>query len=272
MATRFAAHLLEGDHASRPAASAVPEGTLYSCSDHGLIYQSDTSAWATWATMGDDISAHTGDTTDAHDASAISIADAGNDFTATDVEGALAELQADAEAHLADGAGAHAASAISFTPAGSIAATDVQAAIEEVASEAGGGYDGTLIEYTLGADVDMPSANTAYDGPSGTPAAGTYDVIGILTVATAVNSQIHVFCGRLVNGSTVVDERDVTVYVGNDNGYPVEIVLRARVTVSGSDTLKLVALSNRAGCDIKRNPIVNGSGVNRASLLSLTKV
>lgn len=53
MTTRFADHLLEGDHASRPAASAVPTGTLYSCSTHSLIYQSDGSTtWATWATLG----------------------------------------------------------------------------------------------------------------------------------------------------------------------------------------------------------------------------
>lgn len=45
--------------------------------------------------------AHIADATDAHDASAISIVDAGNDFTATDVEGALDELQADNEAHVA---------------------------------------------------------------------------------------------------------------------------------------------------------------------------
>lgn len=44
---------------------------------------------------------HIADTSDAHDASAISILDAGNDFTATDVEGALDELQADNEAHVA---------------------------------------------------------------------------------------------------------------------------------------------------------------------------
>ena len=44
---------------------------------------------------------HIADAADAHDASAISIADAGNDFTATDVEGALDELQADNEAHVA---------------------------------------------------------------------------------------------------------------------------------------------------------------------------
>lgn len=51
--TRFIDHLLEGDHASRPAASAVPQGTLYSCTTHSLIYQSDgTSTWSTWATLG----------------------------------------------------------------------------------------------------------------------------------------------------------------------------------------------------------------------------
>lgn len=42
---------LTGDHASRPAASAVGGGSLYSCTDHDLIYQSDTSSWTTWATL-----------------------------------------------------------------------------------------------------------------------------------------------------------------------------------------------------------------------------
>lgn len=44
--------LLEGDHASRPAAADVASGALYACSTHGLIYQSDLSTWATWATLG----------------------------------------------------------------------------------------------------------------------------------------------------------------------------------------------------------------------------
>ena len=52
MATRFADHLLDGTHAARPAATAVPAGTLYSCSDHSLVYQSDGATWATWATLG----------------------------------------------------------------------------------------------------------------------------------------------------------------------------------------------------------------------------
>jgi len=87
-----------------------------------------------------ELDAHLNDTSDAHDASAISIADAANDFTATDVEGALAELQSDAETdaqnladHLADTSAAHAASAVSVNSATlSGTGTDVQASLEEI--------------------------------------------------------------------------------------------------------------------------------------------
>ena len=44
-------HLGPDTHANRPAATAVESGTLYSCSDHDLIYRSDGAAWATWATL-----------------------------------------------------------------------------------------------------------------------------------------------------------------------------------------------------------------------------
>jgi hypothetical protein len=50
--TRFADHLLTGSHASRPAGTAVPAGSLYSCTTHGLIYQSDGTTWTTYATLG----------------------------------------------------------------------------------------------------------------------------------------------------------------------------------------------------------------------------
>lgn len=166
MTTRFIEHLLEGDHGSRPAFGDVPEGTLYACSDHALIYQSDgATAWSTWATLGGDVSAHTGDTADAHDASAIS-----------------------------------------FTPAGSIAATDVQAAIEEVASEAGVGgglsddakamLNHGLLAYVAGNyydgsfDANAPAGNglnadTIYFSPFYAIEAFTADRIGVNVTAGA---------------------------------------------------------------------------------------
>lgn len=54
--TRFADHLLTGNHAGRPSASAVPAGTLYSCTTHKLIYQSDgSSTWSTYASLIGDV-------------------------------------------------------------------------------------------------------------------------------------------------------------------------------------------------------------------------
>lgn len=88
------------------------------------------------------LAAHLADTADAHDAAAISIVDVASDFTATDVEGALAELQAADEAdeaalaaHLADTTDAHDASAVSSVAAGNLVATDVQAALNELDAE-----------------------------------------------------------------------------------------------------------------------------------------
>lgn len=75
----------------------------------------------------------------------VSIDDVGGYYTGSTVEAALQEaavdtaaVQTDLTAHTSDASDAHDASAISFAPTGTIAATDVQAAIAEVASEAGG--------------------------------------------------------------------------------------------------------------------------------------
>lgn len=62
--SRFADHVPDGTHASRPVATAVADGTLYACSTHGLVYQSDGATWATWLTP-------TGGTPSAHASSHI---------------------------------------------------------------------------------------------------------------------------------------------------------------------------------------------------------
>jgi hypothetical protein len=90
--------------------------------------------------------AHTTDAADAHDASAISILDAAGDFTATDVEGALAELQSDAETdaaalatHLAD-SDAHEAWEINYDTTGNTYLTtgsSVNAALADAEDEFG---------------------------------------------------------------------------------------------------------------------------------------
>jgi hypothetical protein len=97
-----------------------------------------------------ELNAHIADTTDAHALAGItglqSALDLKAALTVTDaLDGRLDTIEADnatqteLDAHVNDATAAHAATAIAFTPAGTIAATTVQAAIEEVASEAGGG-------------------------------------------------------------------------------------------------------------------------------------
>lgn len=52
-ATNFSERILGLDtHANRPAATAVPPGTLYSCSDHSIVYRSDGATWSDWVVLG----------------------------------------------------------------------------------------------------------------------------------------------------------------------------------------------------------------------------
>jgi hypothetical protein len=73
----------------------------------------------------------------------VQLAPDGDTTAGLAVQGSDARLTAAADlaAHLADTTAAHAATAIGFTPAGTIAATTVQAAIEEVASESASSFD-----------------------------------------------------------------------------------------------------------------------------------
>ena len=115
-----------------------------------------TAIAATDAEVTAAVAAHTGDTSAAHAASAISADSATLVGVGTDVQAVLEELDNGIADHLADTSDAHDASAISFSATGTIAATDVQAAIAEVASEAipknlgGSVADGSIMYYDTG--------------------------------------------------------------------------------------------------------------------------
>lgn len=44
--------LQSGTHASRPLATAMAVGGLYSCTTHAIIYVSDGTAWTNWGLLG----------------------------------------------------------------------------------------------------------------------------------------------------------------------------------------------------------------------------
>jgi len=113
------------------------------------------------------ISNHLSDTTDAHDASAISNVPSGN-LAATDVQAALDELQSDIDTratstdlsnHINDATDAHDASAISNVPSGNLAATDVQSALNELQSD---------IDTRVSASGSATLTNKTIDGDDNT--------------------------------------------------------------------------------------------------------
>ena len=191
MAT-FADHLPGGDHASRPSASAVPEGSLYSCTDHDLIYQSDgVSSWATWATLG-----------------------------------------------------------------------------------GGGGATVTTVDATLGGDVTMTNANTFYDGPSASFAAGTWLVLWQVTAYPASGTgQTQDITAKLWDGTTVHGESS-QAFPANTSSATLALHTggAAVVTLGGTTTLKVSVASIRAGGSIRRNVPDNSASSNTATRMVGYKV
>src|SRR6185369_9934819 len=107
-------------------------------------------------------------------------------------------------------------------------------------------YDGTRTEATLSGDVTFSSSDVFVDGPTTTPAAGTYDVWARITVKDG-GSGANDYCGRLIaNGSaTPIDE--VEFEVAGSNTHTHQMFLSARVTADGTNPILIRASSGLTG-------------------------
>jgi hypothetical protein len=145
--TNIANHISDiTDAHDASAISVSPTVTLLSTDVQSALIELESeivAAAGSAGTVQTNLTTHINNTTDAHDASAISSIPSGN-LAATEVQAALNELQSDIDTratssalttHINNTTDAHDASAISSIPSGNLAATEVQAALNELQSD-----------------------------------------------------------------------------------------------------------------------------------------
>lgn len=177
------------NHASQSGADNIHEFAVRSESDPGAIgagkgwlklstgeLKARNATDDGWVSVGagTGLSDHLADTTDAHDASAVSFAPAGT-VAATNVQTAIEEVATEASAggtglsdHLADATDAHDASAISYAGSTDLSSTNVEAALDELDTEKA---SATSISDHLADTTDAHDASAVSFAPAGTIAA-----------------------------------------------------------------------------------------------------
>lgn len=146
------------------------------------------------------------------------------------------------------------------------------------AGDAGVGSGATIstIDSPLGANVTMVNANTFYDGPSASYAAGTWLVVWKVTVEPIVGtSQSYAWTAKLWDGTTVYDETPFNyTNQANMQNEQNHIAGAAVVTLGGTTTLKVSVACNRgsSGSQIAKNIVTNGATSNHASTITGYKV
>lgn len=205
--------LATGIHASRPAASAVGKGGLYSCTTHGLLYQTDGSSWATWATLG---AAASGSIT----ASGYTQATARMLGRTTGSTGAIEEITVGTGLSLSAG---------SLTASASFPTT--------AHAECSAGV-------TLTANV-MADAT----GVSVSLAAGTWDIVGVMTFqgGTAAAG----YCLVYVRDGSNANFGSGRGYYAASNKY-LTVPVMARVTPGSTTTYKLSGQAENTSDEIKQ--------------------
>lgn len=199
--------------------------TNYVLPSFGSIVLTYSTTLSRWSLNGGNTALvdHLNDAVDAHDASAISNVPSGN-LAATEVQGALNELQSDIDTralqtslnttntnlsdHLADAIDAHDASAISVVPTGNLVAIEVQAALVE--------HQGDIdtINTTLANKITGPASATdnrllRADGTTGKLAQDSVVSLsdaGALTGATSLTVD-----DITINGNVISSTGSVTI-------------------------------------------------------------
>lgn len=183
-ATVAGIHLGLDTHANRPAANTVPDGSLYSCSTHSLVYKSNYAgnSWATWATLGSGVAL-------------------------------------------------------------------------------------TVSENFITGDTTMTNANTFYDGPSLSLAAGTYLLDSVITLDSTT---AHWFTAKIWDGSTLMSASPSEY--NSTNGGGIALAIHGYVVLGSTTTVKVSAACDGTGGKIRATDPAGNGTTNKASYLRATKI
>jgi hypothetical protein len=118
----------------------------------------------------------------------------------------------------------------------------------------------------LASNVNMASSNTFYDGPTITLAAGTWLIVGQVTIEDGGSSGGR-NTAKLWDGTTVSSSLESTAPVGGTTS----MTLSGIVVPAGSTTYKVSVASSQAGHDIRSTAPTNSAGAN-ASHISAVKI
>lgn len=129
----------------------------------------------------------------------------------------------------------------------------------------------TSVYYTLGGDVTMTNGDgTRYDGPSGSFSAGTWLVLWKIEFKSN-GSAANDIAIRLWDGSTVYDELQHDV-VPAQNLCQMPYSGHVIITLASTATLKVSAMSFRAGYTIVRDTAYDSGSSHTASSLMGVKL
>jgi hypothetical protein len=190
-----------------------------------------------------DLSNHINDATDAHDASAISFTPAGG-IVATDVQSAIAEVDADLTSHLNDTADAHDASAISYAGSTNLVADNVESALDELDSEKAG----------LATTNTFTSANRTVET---TDNDGSFDLNAALDFKCTPTAG---FALTFTNIPATPGVQKGTILLDNSGGYTITAAATTKVGASLLSTISVAGIYTLGYRSSNGNVYVTSSG------------